>query len=223
MAEDLEEFFRPALDAGLELRRCVRSGDCVGHILDEARDRGSDLIVMGTHGRSGFDRWILGSVTDSVLRKAPCPVLAVPRMASPPRPPASLSGRIVCAVPLSVEGERIVSYALSLGGSTGSAVTLVHVWDGGASTWVRSTVEAELRTRLHATTLAGGLPECPVEEVIASGTTHREIVRVAEARGASLIVLGSDDRGPGSTARRILRKAGTPVLIVRSAPREEVP
>jgi len=56
VAEDLEEFLRPVRDAGLGLRICVRSGDCVGHILDEARERASDLIVMGTHGRSGLDR-----------------------------------------------------------------------------------------------------------------------------------------------------------------------
>lgn len=221
VAEDLEEFLGPVRDAGLGLRLCVRSGDCVGHILDEARERESDLIVIGSHGRSGLDRWVLGSVTDSVLRKAPCPVLVVPRMAAPPRPPASLPERIVCAVPLSVAAAPTVSYALSLGRSTGSVVTLVHVWEGGGGTWVRSTVEAELRRRLHAASLAGGPPECAVEEVIAAGTTHREIVRVAEARRASLIVLGSDDRGPGWTARRVLGQGGTPVLIVRSAPGEE--
>jgi nucleotide-binding universal stress UspA family protein len=109
VAEDLEEFLRSARDAGLSVRLCIRSGDCVGHILEEARQRESDLIVMGTHGRSGFERWVLGSATDSVLRKAPCPVLAVPRIASPTRPPASLSGRIVCAVALSVRAARTVS------------------------------------------------------------------------------------------------------------------
>ncbi len=102
-------------------------------------------------------------------------------------------------------------------------MTLVHVWDGIGGTWVRSTIEAELRRRLHAAALAGGAADCALEEVIASGMTHREIVRVAEARRASLIVLGSDDRGPGSTARRVLGKGGTPVLIVRSAPCEEEP
>lgn len=223
VAEDLDDFLRPARDAGLSVRLCVRSGDCVGHILKEARRRGSDLIAMGTHGRSGFARWVLGSVTDSVLRKAPCPVLAVPRMISPPRPPASLSGRIVCAVTLSVEGARTVSYALSLGRSTGSVVTLVHVWDGVGGTWVRSTVEAELRRRLHAAALVEGPAACAVEEVVVSGRTHREILRLAEARRANLIVLGSDDQGPGPTARRVLREAGAPVLIVRSAPCEEEP
>ena len=79
MAEDLEEFLRPAEEAGLTVRVRVKRGDCVQQILEEARDARADIIVMGTHGRSGFQRWVLGSVTDGVLRKAPCPVLAVPR------------------------------------------------------------------------------------------------------------------------------------------------
>jgi nucleotide-binding universal stress UspA family protein len=46
-------------------------------IVEAATDRGADLIVMGTHGRSGFDRLIMGSVTERVLRSAPCPVVVV--------------------------------------------------------------------------------------------------------------------------------------------------
>ena len=46
-------------------------------IVEAAVDRGADLIVMGTHGRSGFDRLIMGSVTERVLRSAPCPVVVV--------------------------------------------------------------------------------------------------------------------------------------------------
>jgi nucleotide-binding universal stress UspA family protein len=214
VAEDLEEFLRPARKAGLPLRLCVRSGDCVPHILEEARARESDLIVMGTHGRAGFERWVLGSVTDSVLRLSPCPVLAVPR-----RPPAGpLPGRIVCAVPLSVHDERLVPYVLSLGRSTGSTVTLVHVCEdvGGP----RPAVEAELRRRLHA---AAGPPSSSVNEVVSPGQVAREIVRLAESQRAGLIVMGGDDRDPGPTVRRILRAGTVPVLVVRTVPPKEAP
>jgi len=47
------------------------------HILSFAQARKTDLIVMGTHGRRGCDRLVLGSVTDRVMRRAPCPVLAI--------------------------------------------------------------------------------------------------------------------------------------------------
>ena len=83
MAEDVEEFLRPARTAGLPVRVSVKRGDTVTSILDLARESDADVIVMGTHGRSGVKRWVLGSVTDGVLRKAPCPVLAVPRSRTP--------------------------------------------------------------------------------------------------------------------------------------------
>jgi nucleotide-binding universal stress UspA family protein len=79
LAEDLEEFFDPVRKAGLRLRVCVKRGDSVTRILEQAREADADVIVMGTHGRSGLQRLLLGSVTDGVTRRAHCPVLAVPR------------------------------------------------------------------------------------------------------------------------------------------------
>jgi nucleotide-binding universal stress UspA family protein len=60
------------------------SGDPAEEIVRYARARGIDLIVVGTHGRSGFTRLLLGSVAERVLRQAPCPVLTVPRQAEEP-------------------------------------------------------------------------------------------------------------------------------------------
>jgi len=57
----------------------VREGtDARGEILKEAGTDGASVIVMGTHGRSGIDHMLLGSITEKVLHKAPCPVLVVP-------------------------------------------------------------------------------------------------------------------------------------------------
>jgi nucleotide-binding universal stress UspA family protein len=57
---------------------CVgRVGDAVAEILDLAHSSHCDLIVMGTHGRTGLSRLLMGSVAEQVLRKAPCPVLTV--------------------------------------------------------------------------------------------------------------------------------------------------
>jgi len=79
MAEDVEDFLGPARMDGLPVHVSVKRGDTVSQILEQARKTVADVIVMGTHGRSGVERWVLGSVLDGVLRKAPCPVLAVPR------------------------------------------------------------------------------------------------------------------------------------------------
>ncbi len=55
----------------------VRTGAAVDQILKVAKETGADMIVMGTHGRTGVARAVLGSVTDQVIQRAPCPVLAI--------------------------------------------------------------------------------------------------------------------------------------------------
>lgn len=65
------------LDAGVPIQTANASGEAAKEILDFAQAQGIDLIVMSTHGRSGFQRWLFGSVAEKVMRHAPCPVLAV--------------------------------------------------------------------------------------------------------------------------------------------------
>jgi nucleotide-binding universal stress UspA family protein len=55
----------------------VLAGPVAETIIDYAREQNIDLIVMSTHGRSGFSRWVYGSVTDRVLRGAHCPTLII--------------------------------------------------------------------------------------------------------------------------------------------------
>lgn len=60
--------------AGLEVETAVRHGDARSAIVDEASEWGADLIVLGSHGRTGIKRWLLGSVAGSVASHAPCSV-----------------------------------------------------------------------------------------------------------------------------------------------------
>ena len=72
------EFLAPFVrDATIPIERSLLKGRPGKVIVEAATDRGADLIVMGTHGRSGFERLIMGSVTERVLRSAPCPVVVV--------------------------------------------------------------------------------------------------------------------------------------------------
>lgn len=85
MIDKLVDGHRAALAKLVDPRRAqatigttlVRSGDARDAILEAAKIVGADLIVMGTHGRRGLSRFVLGSVTEDVLRRADCPVLAV--------------------------------------------------------------------------------------------------------------------------------------------------
>jgi nucleotide-binding universal stress UspA family protein len=73
----LGEWTAPAVAAGLSARWVLRTGVPYGEIVGAATRERTDLIVMGTHGRGGLDRALLGSVADRVIRLAPCPVVTV--------------------------------------------------------------------------------------------------------------------------------------------------
>ncbi|MGE5215939.1 MAG: universal stress protein [Chloroflexota bacterium] len=63
----------------VELRSMVEIGSPIQNIVEKAKEEGVDMIIMSTHGRTGLDHMILGSVTEKVVARAPCPVLVVPR------------------------------------------------------------------------------------------------------------------------------------------------
>lgn len=75
LQEQLERLQPP--EAGIQVERLLREGDPVREILRAARETKPDLLVLGTHGRTGVGRLLMGSVAEAVLRKAPCPVLTV--------------------------------------------------------------------------------------------------------------------------------------------------
>ena len=73
---DQLEQIRP-VDARISVRHVFREGDPAAEIIRHAAESGTDLIVMGTHGRTGLERLLLGSVAEKVMREAPCSVLVV--------------------------------------------------------------------------------------------------------------------------------------------------
>ena len=105
-----------------------QSSATASEILKEASAMRADLLVIGTHGRSGFDRLVLGSVTEKVLRKANCPVLTVPAHA-----PETLAvtpvlfKRIVCPIDFSDSSMHALNYAMSLAQEADARLTVLHV------------------------------------------------------------------------------------------------
>ena len=103
----------------------VDIGQPTSTILERASTLPADLIVIGTHGTSGFQRLMLGSVTEKVLRKATCPVLTVaPRTETHARVPFE---RLLCGVDFSDASLTAVRAALSLAQESGATLTLLHV------------------------------------------------------------------------------------------------
>lgn len=225
LEEELNWFVAPLVSADVPTDIQLRQGSIVTEILREAEALTAPVIVMGTHGRGGFERFVLGSVTEKVLRKAPCPVLAVPAPEVTPEPSADFR-RIVCALDFSDASSSALAYSTLLATPTAANVSLLHVleWPFGEPSGpgpiatLRENLEAEARDQLAA--LATDVDARVAERVVRGGKPSREIVAFARERDASLIVLGRSGRGAvnqailGATAHHVVREAPCAVMVV---------
>ena len=114
-------FLAAGLSIGLQLRR---ADDVRRAIIDEADAVDADLLVIGSHGRSGFERLLMGSTAERVVRKSPRPVLVVPAQSAPP-----CGGRfrqIVSGIDFSAASLQAFRHAIQTVAANGADVTLVH-------------------------------------------------------------------------------------------------
>jgi len=208
-------------------------GDPARQIVRQADELDADLIVLGTHGRSGYDRITLGSVAEKVLRKAPCPVMTLPPTA-PRSPETVLARRILCPVDFSSCSELALAFAVSVAPNAGGTITALHVVEAmdGEDDTNRPEYIAELRRRQCETaghsvqelTASFGVGSKELQHLVGLGRPHREILRHAAEQHADLIVMGVRGRGAidltlfGSTTNHVVRRATCPVVAVRSRP-----
>jgi nucleotide-binding universal stress UspA family protein len=194
----------------------------------------ADLIVMGTHGRSGFQRLLLGSVTEKVLRTAQPPVLTVGAVPDVVPTDSASFRRILCAVDFSECSIAALRYASSLAERAAAELAALYVveWTPigydpliGPPTDLAGyqlAAEAVGRERLHTVIPESTRQTCLIEEIVSSGKPHHEILRIAEEQRSDLIVLGVHGRNPidrmvfGSTVEPVVRRATCPVLTVRA-------
>jgi nucleotide-binding universal stress UspA family protein len=210
----------------------AEAGDPQATIVDQALSNNADLIVMGTHGRRGFKRLLLGSVTEAVLRDGPCPVLTVPPQASAALPQAVTFKRVLCPIDFSPSSLQALGFALGLARQADGRVTLVHVVEWLAEEELpestrfnireyRSDIVSAAQQRLRALVADESQTWVEIADVVELGRAHREILRIAEKKSADLIVMGAQGRGGiglalfGSTTQQVVRGATCPVLTVR--------
>jgi nucleotide-binding universal stress UspA family protein len=194
----------------------------------------ADLLVLGTHGRSGFQRLFLGSVTEKVMRKVKCPTLIVPPRAPDVAPAASVQfRRILCPIDFSDSSLAALEYAINMAEEADGQLTLLHVTEVPAAlTQEPFVVETELsrvrdaavndaRRRLEALIPEEAGDYCKVDTAVVEGRAYREILRQAAEKKTDLIVMGVHGRGAldlllfGSTTHHVIRASTCPVLIVR--------
>jgi nucleotide-binding universal stress UspA family protein len=227
---------------GVSLKVSVQHGDPAGVIVLHANARAFDLVVVGTHQRVGMGRLRDGSVAERVIQRVTSPVLIVPavendagKVSVPP------FGRIVCATDFESASTAALDIALPIAQKAGGRLTLVHVINGASP---ESAARYTLRSRVPefnrflAEDAWRRLQEAIPLEARQSGSVHArvvtgapsaEIVRIADEARADLIVMGVTSRGAigrrliGSTAARVMRRAGCAVLAVPESRLERVP
>jgi nucleotide-binding universal stress UspA family protein len=209
------------INDGIPARALVRHGHPAEQILDAAAAEGATMIAMSTHGRSGFSRFVFGSVAEKVLRASPIPILVVRSF-----PHAEISrGRLEelpfrrILVPLdgSEASSSVIPLVLSFARPLDAHVTLLHVEEADplAPHWPPAE-EAVLRAEQS-------LKEACIPSVRDNrrGDPASEILRAAEERSTDVIVIGTHGRsGPsrwvfGSVTEKVLRASALPMIIAR--------
>ena len=223
----------------------VREGPPGATIVQQATSLRPDLLVMGTHGRSGLRRLVLGSVTEHVLRDAMAPTLIVPPHLpdAVPATPALYSS-ILCPVDFSGASEQALRFAVSLAEGSRARLTVLHVlghdlhdtpdmYDTVISDSRLSDEDYHQRRYLFARQrLLDIVPgaadvDCHVEVAGPEGPPARAILHRAAEQHSDLVVLGVQARTgtgllvAGSTTHDVLREATCAVLTLRGHPAAE--
>ncbi len=196
--------------AGPGVESLVVEGPPADTILRVAAEQHADLIAMGTHGRSGWQRWMLGSVTERVLRAAQVPLLAV---AAGPAPPVR---SILCPVNDTPVARRALALAAQAARCFGAALHVLHVREPQAS---RPGTIPDLCAWIPAHERFG----CDVREWVRDGEAAREILTLASELACNLLVIGAQHRRffdstvLGTTTVRVIRYVRCPILTVPEA------
>lgn len=219
---------------GLPHRTYLRHGLVWKNLSEIVKENQIDLIVVGTHGRAGLGKLLLGSVAEDILRHAPCPVLTVgPKVRGHARLP-EIRGKGREMAPAELELEQIVyatnfspasltvaPVAIALAEEFGSRLTLMHVIEDYSSLEERpGPIESGVRQLQALVPKDAALAYAP-ETVMEFGFAWQCIVNAAAEREADLIVLGARPadgatRVPWTTVHRVVAHANCPVLTVRS-------
>jgi nucleotide-binding universal stress UspA family protein len=204
----------------------VHQGNASNCILSCAHKNNMEAIVMGTHGRRGFDRLVLGSTTDRVLRKAACPVLVVSHAAhrtlcAGPDGRHRLN-RIVYCTDFSNNSERAREYAISLAAEYSAELVLLHVAKNVPDLIRMKAITAEHIHELDELVSETERKNLKVSSTVRFGKPYEGIVRYATETQASLIVMAARggeavDRAIfGSTTYRVIQLGPCPVLAIHT-------
>ncbi|MFH1843921.1 MAG: universal stress protein [bacterium] len=211
-------------------RRCMSAAP---EILSYAKNNHIDLIIMGTHGWRGFRHLVLGSVTEELIRLAPCPVLSI-RQTTTPKPPPDTE-RILVPIDFSPYSLKALDLARNLAQLYDAHLQLLYVVQPPLlpSFYVRSKkgmlqmdellnhAEQEL---LRCNSEAEG-PDIPIEIHVQTGRAASTIIRFAAEENSDMIVMTTHGMTGmkyfliGSVAQKVIQRAPCPVLTLKPKPK----
>lgn len=212
-----------AKTAGMEVESIVLKGNPAEEIVDFAEEQRVDMIVAGSLGKSGIERFMLGSVSEKVVRRAKIPVLVVRKQKE-----EKLQKQILIATDGSKATEKAVDFGIEIAKLNGAKVYAVHVIDPifndlMEEAWAANAYEQFKKIGREAISYVEEKAKAvgvEVESIVLEGNPAAEIVDFAEEQGVDMIVVGSlgksgyEQFAIGSVSAKVLRNAKVPVLVV---------
>jgi nucleotide-binding universal stress UspA family protein len=200
--------------SAIEHKTFIRTGDVVAEIDGLVKSETIDVLVLGTHGRRGISKVVLGSVAERLFRHAICPVLTIgPHVSADPDHVEDVHS-ILYATDFSAEAQAALDYTSGLAQDHGARLYLLHVMSDGTGA-----ERDELEKRLYGLLPQDARFDCEPKARVEKGAPGSVILSVAEELAVDLIVMGPKRRSglPGTMAAtyHVVSQATCPVLTVR--------
>ena len=206
----------------------VRFGKPFLEIIQVAKEKKVDLLAVGTRGRAGMDRIILGSVAERIVRKADCPVMVIRG-----RKYVGFK-RIIVPIDLSDCSRIALEYAVATARAHSSKLTILHVYEGSyVEPYIKAAnseekadgiikeIELVNETKYDEFLKTVDLSGVEYEKLLKKGIPEFDIVETAMEQQANLIVMGTHGRSGikhiliGSTAEEVIRTVHCDIIIVK--------
>jgi nucleotide-binding universal stress UspA family protein len=224
-AKELQETMHEQFPS-VESQVLIAEGGVWGVVEAVVEQKKADLIVLGTNGRRGIGKFILGSVAEEILRRAKCPVLTVGPYAPSEAPRDAKFRKIVYATDFGDGAPAAARYAVALAEEHQAHLTLLHVIEHPKTgELVRPhELEAAALERLRALVVEEAELWCEPKAMVRHGGPAEKILEVAGEQQADLVILGLRNvKGmvrathlPTAVAHQVISHASCPVLTVRA-------
>jgi nucleotide-binding universal stress UspA family protein len=223
--EQLQKFVKRHANSEIQPDLSVEMGNVPDTILSFAQAQYADVIVMGTHGQRGYDRLMLGSVADRVMRTSPRNVLVV---CKPPHESTAVDerghrvhhlSRILLCTDFSENSERALKHAISLTSEYDAELTLLHVLEKVPRPARAAGAKAAATEQLEKLIPAKERKTLKIATAVRIGKAYEQIIQFALETEIDLAMMGVRGRNAldlaifGSTTHRVMQLGPCPVLV----------